>query len=281
MTLLNRLVASVLDVLFRPLEALPPVVSLALLSLLTAIAMLLIVGATSDQPRIVRVKRAIQATLFEIRLFNDDLPTVFRAQLEMLRHAATYLRLTMVPMLWMIVPLSLLLPHFDGRYRYTGLRPNQTALVTLALRRQPAETRSDTARPEPHVTLETPRGLRVDTPAVRLPALGEVVWNITPLAVGRYEMQIRVDDQAVTKSVQVSDRLVKRSPARTEPGIVNEVMNPSEAALPAESLVSAIRVQYPAREVHLFGWEVHWLVPYFLLSLVFAYALKRPFRVAL
>ena len=61
---------------------------------------------TSDQrahPR--RQARRLHAALFEIRLFNDDLSAIFRAQAEMLRHNLTYLRLSLVPMIWMFVPL--------------------------------------------------------------------------------------------------------------------------------------------------------------------------------
>ena len=55
------------------------------------------------------MKRQIHACLFEIRLFNDDLPAILRSQMEILRHNLNYLRLSAVPMLWMIVPLVIVL----------------------------------------------------------------------------------------------------------------------------------------------------------------------------
>jgi len=53
--------------------------ALAVVSLISAIGMLLVVRATSDQARVAAVKRALQACVFEIRLFNDDARAMLRA----------------------------------------------------------------------------------------------------------------------------------------------------------------------------------------------------------
>ena len=103
MTFLNRLLNPIFDLLLRPLQPLGILASLALLSLVTAIAILLVVRATSDQRALAAIKRQIHADLFEIRLFNDDLRAMLRAELDILRHNATYLRLSLVPMVWMLV----------------------------------------------------------------------------------------------------------------------------------------------------------------------------------
>ena len=57
------------------------------------------------------VKRRIHAGLFEIRLFNDDLAAIFKAQGEILRHNVSYVGLTLVPAAWMLVPFVLIAAH--------------------------------------------------------------------------------------------------------------------------------------------------------------------------
>ena len=100
---------------------------LAVVSLATAIVMLArSFKRTSNQTRLAAVKRQIHAALFEIRLFNDDLRAIFRAQREMLRHNLTYLRLSLVPMLWMIVPLVLVIAQLQFHYGYAGLEVGQS-----------------------------------------------------------------------------------------------------------------------------------------------------------
>jgi uncharacterized membrane protein (DUF106 family) len=107
MRILNVLLGGMIDGLLYPFRGLPPLVGLTVVSVLTGIAMLLVFRATSNQHGIVAAKRRISASVFEIRLFNDDPRAILRAQLDIFRHTLGYLRLTMVPVLWIIVPLVL------------------------------------------------------------------------------------------------------------------------------------------------------------------------------
>jgi len=103
----NGALRPLFDALLLPFRSLPPIVGLLVVSLVAAIGMLLVYKRTSNQDRLEAVKRQIHACLFEIRLFKDDVPAILRAQTEILRHNAKYLALSLVPMLWMIVPLTL------------------------------------------------------------------------------------------------------------------------------------------------------------------------------
>ena len=97
MTPLNRALTAVLDAVMAPLAWLPPMAGLVLLSLATAVAVLLAFKWTADQPALAAAKQAMQAAIFEMRLFNDDLVLLFRAQGEVVRHSLTYLRLSLAP----------------------------------------------------------------------------------------------------------------------------------------------------------------------------------------
>ena len=279
MTALNRLLAGAFDVLLWPIQGLPPLAGLAICSLATAMAMLLVVKATSDQTRVALVKRAIQADLFEVRLFSDDLRAVFRAQGGMLRHTLAYLRLSLVPTLWLIVPFGLIFGHLESHYGYAGLTPGEPALVTATLRADTPDERALGADATP--SLEAPAAIRVDTPAVWFPASREVVWQITPQSSGEFELRVHAGHEAVAKSVQVSDAALRRSPTRTDAGVLNQLFYPSEAPLPGAVPLEAVSVAYPRREIRIFGWGSSWIVPYVALSLAFAGVLRRPFKVVM
>ena len=85
MTILDALLNRTFDVLLRPLAPLPILLSLSVVSLATAIVILLVVRIASDLPALAAVKRQIHADLFEIRLFRDDLLLMLRAQVGILR----------------------------------------------------------------------------------------------------------------------------------------------------------------------------------------------------
>ena len=288
MSLLNAFLAVVFDLLLAPFRQLPPIVGLAVVSLVTAIAMLLIFKRTSNQTRLAAVKRQIHAALFEIRLFNDDLRAIFRAQGEILRHNLTYLRLSLVPMLWMILPLVLVIAQLQFHYGYSGLTTGQPILLKAQIRdgvtvvgSQVQVALASTAARNDAPLLEAPPQVEVKTPAVWIPATREVIWRISPQAAGSYEVQLRLGDRTYSKSIRVSDAVIRRSPVRLEPGLLNQLLYPAESPLPADGAVTSISVAYPETDVTVLGWDLHWMIVYFALSMVFAFALRKRFNVTL
>jgi uncharacterized membrane protein (DUF106 family) len=283
-TILNALLASAFDLLLFPFRELPPIVGLSVVSLLTAAGMLLVFRAKSDQQRIEQVKRAMVAALFEIRLFNDDLPALFRAQGEMLKQNAAYLRLSLVPMLWMIVPLGLIAAQLEFQYGYAGLTPGQPALVKAHLRQTTplAEPASGSAAISPVVSaasLEVPKEIRVLTAAAWFPATQEIIWRVTADVPGEYVLNAKFDGGTFTKTVDATDRVVRRSPVRVAAGFMNQLIYPAEPPLPDGGIVTSITVGYPSRAIRVLRWDLPWVIVYLVLSMAFAVALRKPFGV--
>lgn len=273
MTLLNAALARLFDLLLRPFVSLPALWSLLVVSLLVSVGMLVVFKRTSDQSRLADTKRLIHAGLFEIRLYSDDMRAILRAQAEILRHNLTYLRLSLAPMLWIVVPLTLVIAQLQFHYGYSGLTPGRPVLVTVDLK---------DALDRPEAVLETPAGLRVDTPAVWLPALRQLAWRVVPERPGDYELRVRVGPaEPVTKSVSVASGIERRSPLRHDGNWLDSILYPAERPLPAGSPVKAIHVGYPEAELDVFGRGFQWMIPFFVLSIVFAFALRGLFKVTI
>ena len=273
MSALNGLLRPLFDVVLLPFRSLPSLVGLLIVSLVAAIGMLLVFKKTSNQTKLEAVKRQIHACLFELRMFSDDLPAILRAQGEILRHNLRYLGLSVVPMLWMIVPLLLVIAQLQFHYGYRGLRPGEDFIVKARLK--------EDARSRPAARLETPPGLEVATPAVWIPTERELAWRLRAREWGDYELKLRLGDQEYAKTAQVSKEVRRRSPERLEPGFWNELLYPAEPPLPKESPVASITVAYPEADVSVFGWHVNWLVAFFVLSVAIAFALRRRMGVTL
>ena len=62
---------------------------------------------------------------------------------------------------------------------------------------------------------------------------------------------------------------------------MNMLLYPAEAALPSDGTFEAITVAYPDANVDVFGFELHWMIIYFALSIVFAFVLRGPFGVTI
>jgi hypothetical protein len=56
---------------------------------------------------------------------------------------------------------------------------------------------------------------------------------------------------------------------------------PAEAPLPADSPIEAIDITYPERAIQMFGYPLHWLAVFVILSMLFAFLLRPVFKVVL
>ena len=263
----------------------PALVGLTLISLLTGIAMLLVFKWTSDQEGLAATKKKIHACLFEIRLFNDDLRAIFRAQGELLVHNLRYLRFSFVPLLWMIVPLFLLVAQLQFHYGYNGLEPGRQALVKVAL----ADGWEDLVPVDdidgftkPQARLEAPAGIEIESPALWIPSENEIDWRVSGRTPGDYDLTVHLAGETFTKRVLVTedDTIRRKSPIRPDRDILAQLIYPAEPPLP-EGPVERIEITYDDASVWFLGWNTHWIIVFFILSIVFAFALRNRFGVTI
>jgi hypothetical protein len=270
---MSRALTLIADAILRPVSWLPPLAGVLVVSLLTAICLLLVVRAFSDQRRLRAARNGLAAALLELRLFNDDLRASLRAQLEVLRHLGSYWRATLVPVIVLALPFTLVITHLDSYFGYGGLTVGDPALITASIGNPHA---LDPTR----VELIAPEDIRVETPALWFPGSRELVWRITPQAEGSLAVRVRVDIEIQPKTVVVSRLGGRRSPERVA-GLIDHVRFPSEPRLPASWPGGAITVSYEPRAIAVFGWHVHWGVVYAIATLLFTLVLRRWFGVVL
>lgn len=273
MDLLNWVLGRSVDVLLLPFRTLPPIVGLTVVSALTAVGMLMVFKSTSDQRRIADTKRSIVAAMFEIRLFNDDPRAILRAQLEILRHNLTYLRLSLIPMAWMAVPLLLLVVQLEFHYGYGGVDPGQAVLVKAELKPDSAALMAGGTHPL--LSLDASTGVRIETPAVWMPVIREAGWRITTDRRGEFELTVHAGGETATKSLLASNEIARRAPTRFERSVFNQIFYPAEPSLASNSVLKSISITYPPRYVSVFGWEVNWLIVFIALSIGFALVLRN------
>lgn len=282
MSLLNRFLGALFGALLFPFASLHPLVGLAVVSLLTAVLMLLLFRATSDQERIAQVKRRLVACIYEVRLFNDDLRAILRAQLELLRHNLTYLRLSLAPMLWTLPLFVLIAAQLEVHYGYHGLAVGDRTVFTVEL--DPGWSRQvspEAASGRPAVSLSLPAGLRLETPGVWIRSKNEISWRILAEREGDLEIEVRAGNATYGKRVSVKGGIARLSPVRVASGLWRQLLHPVEPALPETSPIHSIAVAYAPREIAVLGHEFHWMWVFVVLSLVFAFALKDWFGVTI
>ena len=174
----------------------------------------------------------------------------------------------MVPVLWMIVPLVLLVIHLQFHYGYRGLEPGDVALVKVTFNGEAPQDESDVS-------------LEVESPLLWIPSLREADWRIAVTQSGAHEVRVRTGGEMFGKRVRVTEAVVRRAPVRPSSRFVDQLLNPAERPLPQNAPIESITVTYPAAEVGFLFWEAHWLVVFFVLTVLATLVLQRPFNVTL
>ena len=272
MTALNAVLGRVADAVLGPLQGFPALAVMLALALVTALLVLGVMKLSSDQAKMAAAKRRIHADLLEMRLYNDDVRALLRAQGALLRHNGAYIWLSLVPVLITALPLTLAIAQVQSWYGYTGLPAGQPALVTVDLRG---------SEPASLPMLGAP-GVDIDGAPMYFPTLHQIVWRVVPREPGAHVVHVRVEGRGeVDKTLHVGDGIARRSPSREGADLVTQLLYPSESPVPEDSPVAAIRVDYAERSLPVLGFEVHWLVVYLAASFAFVLALRKPLGVVI
>jgi uncharacterized membrane protein (DUF106 family) len=273
MGLINAILGKIFDVLLLPFRSLNPWAGMAFISLLTGLLMLFVYRLASNQAAIHEVKGRIKAHLLELRLYKDNMGVTMKAQGQILGANARYLALNLKPLLVMIIPVVLILAQLNLWFGAQPLTAGRATILKVKLKPDVDVLGTEFA-------LESPPEIAVETPPLRLEEPKEVDWRIKPASAGRFELGIRAGGSLYHKEISVGGRrLEKVSPLKVKPSLLDEVLYPGEKPLPRDSRVESIEVIHPAKKLALFGWGLHWLIAYFVLSIIFGFALKKPLRV--
>jgi uncharacterized membrane protein (DUF106 family) len=267
---LNRILSTALDLMLLPFRSLDPLWALTVVSLISGLFFLLIFKWTSDQDALFQSKQKVKAHLLELRLFGSDMVLTLRAQRDLLMANLRYLSHTLKPMLVMLIPVVLLLVQIEARYARRPLDVGDTTLLRVSLA---ADAPSGT-RP----TLELPEGVVMDGPPLRIPSQREVNWRLRVEAPGIHRVRILVDQNSVYKLLYAGDGLFPISDHIRQSSLAS-MAQAAEPPLDPAARVQSVSLDHPERELRVLGWNTHWLLFFFVVSVVPAYLVKGLFGV--
>ena len=264
--LVNRFLTPVFDLVCWPFRGVPPIWAMAVISLVSGVAMVWIFGKVSDQDTIKAVREQIRGNLIGVRLFQSDIGVVMRLQRRILADTMHYMKYALVPMIVLLVPVLLIMTQLNLRFAVRPLAPGETVLVKAFVR--------DAALLDKEVALETADGVSVETAGVRIPSTREVAWRVRVESAGEHEMTVRVGSQTLESRLIAGDRWGAIPQRRTGRGVWETLLYPGEAPIPRAHAIEAVEIGYPSLELGVLGWNVHWLVAFFILSMAFGFAFK-------
>lgn len=271
MNFINYIFNFIFDLLFFPFSSLDPIYGLCFISLLTSIITLPIFKYTSNQEAIKKTKTKIMAHFLEVILFKDDIKVILSAQKNILRYNAIYLKYMIKPLMFIMAPVIIIIIQIGIRYEYRPFLPGEVSIVKVKL--------GDINMSENKGTLLVPDGLKIEIPSLRFSEGRETYWRIRAEKEGSFDLQFKILDKVIKKKVIVGNKLSSLSSKVSKGGFLKSMIYPAEPLLSEDSVVELFEVKYPFRQVALFGWNLHWLIIFFILSLAFSFLLLKPFNV--
>ena len=267
----NHAMSVVFAAYLLPFAGLPAWLQLFAIALPGAVASLLVLRVTSDQPAITRTKNRITANLLALRLFGDDLRVVVRCQLSVLGRSVAYLRYALLPAAVMVVPFSLLVAQVESHYALRGLAPGEAAVLTVTL--EDPEAPNNAA-----VQLRLGPGLVVETPALHVVREASVLWRIRATRAGEHRIVIQAPGGTVERRIVAGPPKKALSRWSFRGNDPRALAYPNEPPLSVGSVVREVHFAYPqARATFLGLSSASWLLAGFVLAL--AYLLRGWFRV--
>ncbi len=270
--ILNSVFSWIFNFLFFPFKNLNPVWGMLVIALVASVVILLILKATSDQAGIKRAKNLMKGHFLAFRLYRDDIGLILNTLKNMLLSILVYMINHLRPFVFFIIPIAVIVIQLGVRYEYRPFRVGEPIMVTLQA--DDLAEKVELSR----VEIELPEGLSADMPPVRVGQLREINWRLQAEKPGVYDLVFKYNGKLVSKRIEVEQPLVAISPS-LEQSSYKTLMNPAERSLPSSNFAEMISVLYPKRDFAAFGMSVHWLIAFFVFSLILALALKRVFNV--
>ncbi|RPI29453.1 MAG: hypothetical protein EHM61_01630 [Acidobacteria bacterium] len=275
---LQRILARPFDWILSPFGDVHPLFSLALVSLLASVILLLAFRWVSDQTALREVKDRIHAHFLELKLFRHDVSVIWSAEKQILRYNLLYLTHLVTPLLVTLPVLAWFLVSLEPWFSSRPLRVGEAAIVSIFVKPEEGNLLRD-------IHLAGNEGLEVETPALRTLSENRADWRVRALAPGEYQLEFLLDREGTNrlkKLVRVSrERIAPVARSLSDGGWLAVFENSQEVPLPPTSGVERIEVDYPEAEIVVRGWAVNWVVGFLVFSLVFAFLLKRPFGLVL
>jgi len=259
-------------------------ISIVIYSLISAFIFLLIFKKISNQSKIRQHKKKIVGYILQIRLYQDRLSVVFFSILYILNHNLLYIRYTLSSLAVILIPLLIISIQINNRAGYKPMSPGQKFIVTSQL--DAANISKNVPDPLEDVACTTSSGIIVETLPLRIPTKNKILWRgrITSKAEdGKEYLKIVFKDnrKVVVKEIATGISGKRLSPRIEKLTLGSALLSNAEGFLPAESPISSISINYQRAAYRFLFWKADALILYFILTLLFAFALKSLIKVSI
>ncbi len=273
MTYVNSTANALGDFLMSPFRGANPWPGMLAISFVTAIVFVWVFKVFSNQRGLKRKKGRMMARALELLLFRHDMVVSLTAFGRLAAANFSYFGELLKPIAVSLIPALLLLIQIACWYEYRPFAIGEPILVQV-------DFSDDFPMMSREIECVSSEGLETETDSLRIPSLNQANWRLRARAAGFGWVDVKADDASVRKEIVVDDRLLKVSDRRVQSGFWDTLFHPVESPIEQAVPIKQVRVYYPHRQLFVAGIEVHWVIAFLVLTMVFGLLIGRLFKVS-
>jgi hypothetical protein len=257
-----------IEKLLTPFDWLGPFWGLTLLSLLSGVFMLWVVGKTTPQALVERSRNRMDSAIYEIRLFLDSPKRVFISLGRLISHSLLYVAFMLPAFVILALPLTFMYLGLETRHGMEPIAANQPFVISVDL--------ADGVDGS-NITYTTSDGLEITAPLLYVPSQQAVYLRGNLKTPTTEYLGLTVDGLRVDKEIVGDSSAVQMAPDRAS-GIDLFISYGPEEVLGGK--VTGIRVPHEMTDNEYLGIQ-RWCWWWLLLMMIAAFGLKKRLGVAL
>ncbi len=265
--IINLFTGKIIDFILLPFKSLGEDWEIFIISAISGVLLIFVYGLVSNQKAIKKLKRKISASILEVILYRHDIKLCLKAQLGMLISGAKYFLLAVPPLIILMVPCLLILSQMNLRYEQRPLNVGESLLLSAKVK-DPNLLMDTTLQASDAVSISEP---------VRVPEEKEITWKINAKEKGSQTLVIQNKNQKIDKKLFIEQAGEPLYSQLYNSSIWTLLYPRNDKSFISE--FSEIKLTYPANKHYLFNFELHWILIFFIVSMVSGLIASKFFKV--
>ena len=246
-----------------------PGLALTVVSAILGVLLLIVFRYTSPQTALKGVGHRVRANMLAMKLYKDELRVTFGAQKNLFIESAKRFTFSLPPLVVMLPPMILALAQMSLWWQWRPLLPGEETVMIVRFT-------GDGWDKGHEMSLTLPDGVELSAPPVHVDLQRQVAYRLRATKAGHHVLKFNVGNRTIEKEFPVGKEFTKVSIKRPRASFWEQLLYPGEPTPHPTSGIESIEVKFPDRVNKLLWWDVHWIITFFILSLVFA-LIAKPF----
>ena len=238
--------------------------------IISSCIVLLLFKKISNQEMIKHHRRKTFGYILQIRLYQDNFILLLLSIMNIFKHNILYIRYALTPLAIIIFPIFIISSQINIHCGYAPFSLNDTFIISAEISHNnktlPAGKIMDT------IYCKTSPGIKLETPALRIPQIKKVFWRARILSEGKKEF---ISFGLKNKSEFLSRRVATTRGEQIFTQELNKwhvssgLIHNAEGFLPQSSLISSSHLNYERAAYPFLFWNLDPMIIYFILTLFF------------